>query len=157
MLKNPLYLNLIMVKYNISEKGKAWRIEREDEALSGKNVGDEIDGKELSPELEGYTLKITGGSDMAGFPLSGEVEGIGLRKVLLTAGWGMRDAGNSGLRLRKTVRGKTISNTTAQINFAVIKPGNKPLAEIFPDQNKPKGEPKKEEAPAEVAPAEVAA
>jgi len=146
-----------MVKYNISEKGKAWRIEREDEALSGKNVGDEIDGKELSPELEGYTLKITGGSDMAGFPLSGEVEGIGLRKVLLTAGWGMRDAGNSGLRLRKTVRGKTISNTTAQINFAVIKPGNKPLAEIFPDQNKPKGEPKKEEAPAEVAPAEVAA
>ncbi|MDP3881987.1 MAG: S6e family ribosomal protein [Nanoarchaeota archaeon] len=146
-----------MVKYNISEKGKAWRIENQDEALAGKSIGDEIDGKELSADLEGYTLKITGGSDAAGFPLSQDVEGIGLKKVLLTAGWGMRDAGNTGLRLRKTVRGKTISNTTAQINLNVVKAGSKPLAEVFPDQNKPKEEPKKEEASANAEAASVEA
>lgn len=135
-----------MVKYNISDKGKAWRIESQDEALSGKSVGDEIQGKEISADLEGYTLKITGGSDNAGFPLSQNTEGIGLRKVLLKEGWGMRDS-TEGLKRRKTVRGKTISNTTSQINLVVIKAGNKHLAEVFPDQNKPKEEPKKEAAP----------
>jgi small subunit ribosomal protein S6e len=131
-----------MVKYNISEKGKAWVIEQDGEILSDKSIGDEIDGKELSKTLEGYKLKITGGSDTSGFPLSENVEGIGLSKILFNPGWGMRSS-EKGLRLRKTVRGKTISNTTAQINFSVLKTGSKPLAEIFPEQAKPK-EKKKE-------------
>ena len=142
-----------MVKYIISEKGKAWRIEREDEALVGKVIGDEFDGKELMPELEGYKLQIMGGSDMAGFPLSKDVEGLGLKRLLLRKGWGMKTPGD-GLRLRKTVRGKTISNTTAQINIKVTSAGKKLLTEVFPDQNKPKEEAKKEEAKAlEEAPA----
>ncbi len=43
-----------------------------------------------------------------------------------------------GLRLRRTVRGKTISPEIVQINLKVLKHGNKPLSEIFPEQNKPK-------------------
>ena len=135
-------------KLNISEKGKAWKIEIEDARLNGKSVGEKIHGKEIKPELEGYELQITGGSDFSGFPLSEKVEGIGLKRLLLTRGWGLwtkpkglkkkRRKMTKGLRLRKTVRGKTISEKTIQINMNVVKIGKKPLFEIFPEQNKPR-------------------
>ena len=80
-----------------------------------------------------------GGSDISGFPLSKDVEGIGLKRVLLTKGWGMHDS-REGVRLRKTVRGKRIALTTSQINLKVLKHGTKKLAEIFPEQNKVKAE-----------------
>lgn len=129
-------------KLNISDKGKAWRLEVSEETLSGKSIGDKFDGKEIKPELEGYELEITGGSDSAGFPLSKDVEGLGLKGLLLKKGWGMKNNGE-GLRLRKTVRGKIVSETTAQINIKVLKTGKKPLAEVFP-------EPKVEEKAVEV-------
>jgi len=119
------------VKLNISEKGKAYKLEVSEEALSGKSIGDKFDGKEIKPELEGYELEITGGSDSAGFPLSKDVEGLGLKGLLLKKGWGMKNSGE-GLRLRKTVRGKVISATTSLINIKVLKAGKKPLAEVFP-------------------------
>lgn len=135
-------------KLNISEKGKSWKLELADESLVGKNVGDTVQGKEIKPELEGYELTITGGSDIAGFPLSKDVEGIGLKSVLLTKGWGMRD-NVEGMRRRKTVRGKSIAASTSQINISVIKGGTKPLAELFPEQNQPKvATPKAVPAPA---------
>jgi small subunit ribosomal protein S6e len=148
-------------KLNISDKGKSWKLEVEETILSVKAVGDKFNGKDVKPELEGYELEIMGGSDKSGFPISKDVEGIGLKKVLLKKGWGMhkRPKGDKkkvpqskGLRLRKTVRGKVISDKTAQINIKVIKEGNKKLEEIFPEQNKPK-EKEKKEAPAE-APAQ---
>jgi len=135
-------------KINISDsKGKSWKIETESESLSGKFVGEKIDGKEISPDLEGYKLEITGGSDTAGFPLARDVEGIGLRKVLLTKGWGMRLNKPKGLRLRKTVRGKVISSAVVQINMKVIEEGSRKLDAVFPAQNKekPKETPKAEQ------------
>ena len=145
------------LKLNISEKGKAWKIEVSEDVLSGKNIGDKLDGKEIKPELEGYELEITGGSDSAGFPLSKDVEGLGLKTALLKKGWGMKTAGE-GLRLRKTLRGKIISGTTSQVNINVLKAGKKPLAEIFPEQNKAaetgKAEEKKEAGKEDAKPAE---
>ena len=94
-----------MFKLNISEKGKAWKLEIDSEFLVGKSVGDKFDGKEIKLELEGYELEITGGSDGAGFPVSKDVPGLGLKRVLLSKGWGMHD-NREGVRLRKTVRGK---------------------------------------------------
>ena len=135
------------IKLNISEKGKAWKIEVPEETLSGKSIGDKFDGKEIKPELEGYELEITGGSDSAGFPLSKDVEGLGLKGLLLKKGWGMKNSGE-GLRLRKTVRGKIISGTTSQVNINVLKAGKKKLEEVFPEQNKGE-ELKKEGAPKE--------
>jgi len=41
-----------------------------------------------------------------------------------------------GLRLRKTVRGKVLSDAISQINLKVLKEGSKKLSEIFPEQNK---------------------
>ncbi|MBI2451497.1 30S ribosomal protein S6e [Candidatus Pacearchaeota archaeon] len=130
-------------KLNISDKGKAWKIESEARGLAGKSVGESVHGKEINHDLEGYEFEITGGSDIAGFPLAKNVEGIGLKRILFSRGFGMRENGK-GLRRRKTVRGKTIAETTVQINMKVMKHGNKKLAEIFPEQNKGKAEKKAE-------------
>ncbi len=132
-------------KLNISNKGKAWKIEKEFEFIVGKSIGDKFSGKEISHDLEGYELQITGGSDLSGFPLYSKVEGIGLKKMLLKKGFGMRN-NTSGLRLRKTVRGKNIADKTSQINIKVLKEGHKNLEQIFPEQNQPK-EKKVEQTP----------
>jgi small subunit ribosomal protein S6e len=137
-----------MFKLVIGEKGKAWKLELESESLVGKSVGDKISGKEIKAELEGYEFEITGGSDIAGFPLSKEVPGLALKSLLLKKGWGMRD-NYPGIRRSKTVRGRVIAQSTSQINLKVIKSGSKSLKEIFPEQNQPKA---KAEAKPAVAP-----
>lgn len=146
-----------MFKINISEKsGKTYKLETESNTLEGKQLHDKIQGVEVSPDLEGYEFEIKGASDKAGFTAHEDVEGIGLKKLLLSYEKGMKtrpkkegkkartDTTPKGLRLRKTVRGKVISNAISQINLTILKEGTKKLAEIFPDQNKPKEETKKE-------------
>jgi len=118
------------LKLNISESGKAYKLEIETDVLSGKSIGDKFDGKEINSDLSGYELEITGGSDIAGFPMKSDVEGLGLRRVLLTKGWGMHDK-KKGIRLRKTVRGKVIGDKVVQVNLNVVKVGNKKLSDIF--------------------------
>ena len=126
----------MVFKLIIGDKGKAWRLEIEGEGLVGKSIGEKVDGKEISSALSGYELEITGGSDFAGFPMYKEVEGIGLKRVLFTKkGWGMWD-NREGIRLRKTIRGKQISDKTVQINMKILKEGGNKLSEIFPEQNK---------------------
>lgn len=149
------------LKLNISEKGKAWKVEIPNEILSGKSVGDTFQGNLIQPEFDGYELEITGGSDISGFPMSEDVEGVGIKKLLLTKGWGMwtkpkglkkkKQRARGGLRLRKSVRGKVVSEKTVQLNLKVIKSGSKKLSEIFPDQNKPKDAPAPQEAAAPAA------
>jgi small subunit ribosomal protein S6e len=152
-------------KINIGTKeGNTFKLEAETEELIGKSLHDKIQGKDISQDLEGYEFEIAGASDKAGFTVMKDVEGIGLKKVLLTYGKGMkkrpRKEGKKkraknrpkGLRLRKTVRGKVISPAIVQINLKVLKDGNKNLSEIFPDQNK---KPEPEVKPVEQKPAEV--
>ena len=127
------------LKINISDRGKAYKVELEGDVIFSKILGDKIDGKDIKPELEGYELEITGGSDIAGFPMKKDVEGIGLRRVMLTKGWGMHDK-KKGIRLRKTVRGNTISEKTVQVNMIVTKEGGKKLDEIFKPAEEPKTE-----------------
>src|SRR3989344_1827349 len=149
-------------KINISNKeGKTYKLELESEELIGKSLHDKIDGKEILPDLDGYELEITGATDKAGFMAHEDVEGFGLNKILLGLGRGMhkRPKGikkkaprpKKGLRLRRTVRGKVISENIIQINLKVVKEGHKKLSNIFPEQNKGKGakEEKKEEVEAE--------
>ncbi|NCO11412.1 30S ribosomal protein S6e [Candidatus Pacearchaeota archaeon CG_4_9_14_0_2_um_filter_39_13] len=134
-------------KINISTKdGKSWKLDLDSETLVGKKIGDIIPGKEISADLTGYELKITGASDIAGFPHKGDIEGPQLRGVLLTKGWGMHKKPkregkkyvqtSKGLRLKKSVRGKEISDKTKQINLALVNEGPKKLKDIFPEQNK---------------------
>lgn len=150
-------------KINISDKGKTLKLETENEELVGKKIGETIDGKELSAELSGYSLEITGTSDIAGFPGKKDVEGFALKRVLLTKGFSMhkrpRREGKKpvstpdGLRLKKSVRGNLISKDTIQINTKVTKEGSKKFETLLPKKEAPKEE-KKEEAKAEEKPAE---
>lgn len=135
-------------KLVISDKGKAWKVDLDNEVLVGKSLGDKVHGKEIKHELDGYEFEITGGSDNSGFPLSKDIPGLGLKSKLLTKGWGMRD-NYPGIRRRKTLRGKTISLAVSQINLKVVKAGHKHLSEVFPEQNQPKVKaPKPAAAPA---------
>jgi len=134
-------------KINISDKGKAWKVEAEIPGLVGKSIADAVSGKLIKPELEGYELKITGGTDFAGFPMSEKFEGIGLNRAVLKRGFAMKSP-IKGLRKRKSIRGKTIAEkVTVQINMIVTKEGSKKLAEVFPEQNKSPDAPAAEEKP----------
>ncbi len=144
-------------KININDKsGKTYKLELETEELVGKSLHDKIPGKILLPDLEGYEFEISGTSDKAGFTSMKEVPGVGLKKVLLSYGKGMKkrpkhegknkrsDTTPKGLRLRKTVRGKIISDVITQINLKIVKEGKKKLSEVFASG-------KKQEAPKETA------
>ncbi len=133
-----------MFKINISTKdGKTYKLETEAESLLGRSLGDKVQGSELLPDLEGYELEITGASDNAGFTAMENVEGIGRKRILLKYGKAMhrrpRREGKKkvsnprpkGLRLRKTVLGKVISENIVQINTRVAKEGKKKLEEVF--------------------------
>ncbi|MCK4553061.1 hypothetical protein KAT80_02565 [Candidatus Pacearchaeota archaeon] len=136
-------------KINISNKqGKTFKLETDAPAIVGKQLHDKINGKDVSPDLDNYELEITGASDKSGFTAVKEVEGVGLKKVLLSYGKAMKkrprkegkkklsNKNPKGLRLRKTVRGKVISDAISQINLKILKEGNKKLSEVFPEQIK---------------------
>lgn len=137
-------------KINISEKGKTYHLELESEEIQGRKIKEKINGNEVLPALEGYEFEITGMSDKAGFPALEKVEGVMLKKVLLSYEKGMHKKSKKegkkkwsnstpkGLRLRKKARGNIISPDIVQINLNVTKQGNKKLADIFPEQNQPK-------------------
>lgn len=148
----------MVFKINISEKtGKTYKVESDSEAIVGKELHDKVSGSEISGDLQGYEFEITGASDQAGFPSLEIIPGIGLKKVLLSYGKGMKKRPKKegkvkrsknrpkGLRLRKTARGKVISQDIVQINLKTLKEGDKKLSEIFPEQNNPKEEKKTEE------------
>jgi len=143
-------------KINISHKGKTIKKEIENESLIGKKIGETLEGKEIASEFSGYELEITGTSDKAGFPGKKDVEGPELKKVLLTKGFGMKTKPkglsktkkplHDGVRLKKTVRGNTISPATLQINTKVKKEGSTKFETLLPKKEEKK-EDKKAEAP----------
>ncbi|MBI2449513.1 30S ribosomal protein S6e [Candidatus Pacearchaeota archaeon] len=140
-----------MFKVNISGKGKTYHFEYDGEAVIGRKIGEIVDGTDFRDDFSGYVFKITGASDKAGFPYYTALEGQGLHHVLVSYKKGKKVKQNKrlkprGVRLRKTMRGNTISPDTMQINLIVEKEGTKKLAEIFPEQNKPK----EKKAPQEV-------
>ena len=114
----------MVFKINIGDKsGKTFKIEVEGQGIVGKELHDKVQGKEISPDLDGYELEITGASDKSGFTIMKEIEGTGRSKVLLNYGKAMhkkpkgekkKPTKPKGLRLRKTVRGKTISPFTKE-------------------------------------------
>ena len=124
----------MVFKINVSEKGKTYKAETENEALIGKKIGEELKGDNVSENLKGYLLRITGTGDITGTPGLSNVEGDRPVRKLLIRGKGMKDTGK-GLRLRKRVRGNEISNKTIQVNTIVVKEGsNKFLTLLTPKE-----------------------
>jgi small subunit ribosomal protein S6e len=88
----------------------------EAQVLMGRKVGDEMDA---SPLGIGGRVKITGGSDKAGFPMRTDVLGGGKNYILLTAGVGYRSK-EEGAKRRRLVRGNTITEEIYQVNAKKI-------------------------------------
>ena len=132
-------------KINISHKGKTYKLETESEVIIGRKIGEKIKGEDISNELEGYELQITGTSDISGIPGFKGLEGSGYHRILLTYGSGMKNR-KKGIRLRKTNRGEEISLKTSQINTIIVKEGNKKFNTLI---EKPKTKTPTEEKPAE--------
>ena len=112
----------------------------------GKKIEDSVDGMFVGDGeivLNGYKLEITGGSDITGRPMRPDLDGSGVKAVLITAGIGYKGKKfvnkNSkeyrykydGLRRRRNLRGNVISQDTRQINLKVVESGKGSLAAII--------------------------
>ncbi len=103
-------------KLTISDiKGKSVSKELKDSdanPLLGLQLGNETDAAIAG--LNGK-LKLTGGSDKSGVPMRNDIHGAARKYVLLSKGVGLQ-AAEIGQRVRKLMRGNTVSEEIYQIN-----------------------------------------
>ncbi|MDR5671610.1 Ribosomal protein S6E/S10 [Halalkaliarchaeum sp. AArc-CO] len=102
------------------ESGKTYQAEVDGQDANrfiGRELGEEVDGAAVG--LDGFTLELTGGSDVSGRPMRTDVSGSGLKELLLEGGVGYKP-NRDGERKRVTVRGREVSDETAQINVKVV-------------------------------------
>ena len=112
------------------EKGK-------EAQLLGKKIGDAVDGGIVG--MDGYSLKITGGSSKEGLPMRADIKGQRKTGALLSCGTGVRNL-KKGQRLKKNVYGNTISADIFQLNLKIVGVGAKKLDELgFVQKVKEKG------------------
>ena len=103
-------------KLTVSDvKGKSITKELKDSdanTLLGLQLGNETDASIIG--LQGK-LKLTGGSDKSGVPMRKDIHGSARKYVLLSKGVGLQ-AAEIGQRVRKLMRGNTVSEEIYQIN-----------------------------------------
>jgi len=112
----------------------------------GKSIGDAVDGMfigEGDQSLSGYKLQITGGSDVTGRPMRPDLDGSGVKSVLVSPGVGYKGKRYvkknaqvyrykyQGIRRRRNLRGNVISQDTRQINLKVVEAGKRSLPVLF--------------------------
>jgi small subunit ribosomal protein S6e len=112
------------------QKSKKTYSKKIENPFVGKKIGDTVSGNSIG--LTNYELKITGGSDFAGFPMRPEIQGS-IRKRLSVKK-------KKNLKFLKTFVGNQITDQTNQINLKVLKPGTKSIPELWNIQEKPKEE-----------------
>jgi len=121
--------------------GTSQRVELDDQqlrALYGTRIGQVVEGAVAG--MQGYKIKLTGGTDKDGIPMRPDVHGSVKARVVLSGGVGYKPK-NKGDKKRKVVRGNTVSVETTFLNFTIVEA--------------PKGRKKAEKEPAEAeAPAE---
>ena len=103
----------------------------------GKTIGEDVDGGAVG--LDGYTVEITGGSDTAGRPMRGDVNGPDLKEVLLEGGTGYKPQ-RDGERKRVTVRGKEVSEEVVQLNVKVSEYGDESVESLYGEGGEDEGE-----------------
>ena len=103
-------------KLTVSDvKGKSITKELKDSdanKLLGLQLGNETDASVVG--LQGK-LKLTGGSDKSGVPMRSDIHGSARKYILLSKGVGLQ-AAEIGQRVRKLMRGNTVSEEIYQIN-----------------------------------------
>ena len=102
-------------KLTVSDvKGKSITKELKDSdanKLLGLQLGSETDASIVG--LQGK-LKLTGGSDKSGVPMRNDIHGSARKYILLSKGVGLQ-AAEIGQRVRKLMRGNTVSEEIYQI------------------------------------------
>ncbi len=100
--------------------GKSQKVELEDARMGplvGKKIGETVDGTLAG--LQGYKLKITGGTDKDGVPMRPDIHGSAKSHPVLSSGVGFHPK-SEGDRKRKVVRGNTVSSETKFLNLTVV-------------------------------------
>ena len=115
---------------NDTKTGKAYTKTLPDNHLIGKKIGEEVDGSLIG--LSDYKLTITGGSDLAGFPMRIDINTSTRKKILDVKSIGLKAIKRKGMKIRKTIHGNTVSEFIAQINLKVKSEGTQKLEDIFP-------------------------
>jgi small subunit ribosomal protein S6e len=94
----------------------------------GREIGDEVGGDAVG--LPGYALAVTGGSDDAGRPMHGDVDGSSLSEILTDGETGFNPT-RDGERRRVTVRGREVGDATRQINARIAERGDEPVEDLL--------------------------
>ena len=100
--------------------GKSQKIELEDSRITpliGKKIGETIDGALVG--VQGYELKITGGTDKDGIPMRPDIHGGAKVAVILSNGVGYKPK-SKGLRKKNVIRGNTVSVESRFINLSIV-------------------------------------
>jgi small subunit ribosomal protein S6e len=121
--------------------GTSQRVELDDQqlrALYGTRIGQVVEGAVAG--MQGYKIKLTGGTDKDGIPMRPDVHGSAKARVILSGGVGYKPK-DKGEKKRKVVRGNTVSTETTFLNFTIV--------EAPKGRKKAKKEPAEAEAPAE--------
>lgn len=95
------------------------------QALVGKSIGEEVDGKLLG--VGNVKLRITGGTDKDGVPMRFDIQGAARKRAILSGGVGYKPS-DSGERQRKLLRGRVISEETLQVNSVIVGGADAPVA-----------------------------
>ena len=127
-------MNLVI---SAPKEGKAFNKKTEKQVFLNRRIGEEVDLSTVG--LPGFKAKITGGSDKQGFPMKPTLQGMSRKKVLMRKGVGFRSK-RKGLVKRKSVRGNSVGQDTAQLNLVVTQYGQKKLSELLPAAGEKKEE-----------------
>jgi len=99
------------------------RIDFRSAAFYDKRISQEVDGKELGDEFDGFIFRIAGGNDKQGFPMmQGVLRGERVR-LLMSKGMTYYRPRRTGERKRKSVRGCIIGADISVVQLVVVKAG----------------------------------
>ena len=91
--------------------------------FSGRRIGQEIQLDSVG--LNGYSAKITGGSDKDGFPMRKDLVGTSRKRIFVVVDR------KKGEKTRITKRGNTVADDIKELNVVVTKYGTPSLEEML--------------------------
>lgn len=111
-----------------SSKAVSRKAEGVPKSFLNKKIGETVSLDDIG--LDGYSAKITGGSDADGFPMHPSVVGTVRKKILSKRGIGFRQK-LRGEKRRKSVRGNAVTENTSQVNVVIVKEGREAFSSFL--------------------------
>lgn len=99
-----------------------------------KRMGQDVEGDAiLGDAFKGYVLRISGGNDKQGFPMSQGVLVAQRVRLLMAKGYTYFRPRRDGERRRKSVRGCIVAQDIAILNLVIVKQGDAPIEGLTDD------------------------